>query len=178
MRNVFVYCFSNNYLFACLVACLYVGECIWWISLFNFSSMCCLLFFISVFFKSFISSIYNISDKSMFSVFLSSSVFSFLVILFLFIYLFISLSQCVSFSFRDSFSSSFSFTLYHCQSLHDIAWFDMIYCILWYCMWEYDIVHDSVILQSVLLIIMSNIVFSSIIIFSSEWLHSPHAGCL
>ena len=58
MSNVFVYCFDNNYLFACLVACLYEDECIWWISLFNFSSMCCLLFFISVFFKSFITSIY------------------------------------------------------------------------------------------------------------------------
>ena len=54
MSNVFVYCFNNNYLFACLVACLYEGECIWWISLFKFSSMFCLLFFISVLFKSFL----------------------------------------------------------------------------------------------------------------------------
>ena len=68
-----------------------------------------------------------------FSVFLSSGVFILSLILILFFVF--SLSQSVGISFCDTFPFSFSFSLYHCQSLYDITWFDMIYCIIWYCIW-------------------------------------------
>ena len=140
MSNVFGYCFNNSYLFACLVACLYEDECIWWIPPFDFSSMFCLFFCISLFlyFVIILSPLYlYISYKVMFSIFLSSSILTFSLTLFLFLSFFLSLFQSVSFLTCDSFSFSFSysFTLYHCQSLNDIAWFDMIYCILWYYIW-------------------------------------------
>ena len=70
-----------------------------------------------------------------FSFFLFSSVFIFsLTLIFFFLF---SLSQSVGTSFYESFS--FSFSLYHCQSLYDITRFDMIYCIIWYCIWQCDI---------------------------------------
>ena len=95
-------------------------------SFFLISRQCFILlyFYISVFFNSFLTSIYvysihYISYKVMFSISLSSSVLSFSVSLFLFLSFFLSLSQSVSFYFCYSFS--FSFTLYHSQSLNDIA---------------------------------------------------------
>ena len=63
-----------------------------------------------------------------FSVFLSSGIFICSQTLMLF--LFPSLSQSVGISFCDSFSLSFSFALYHCQSLYDITRFDMMYCMI------------------------------------------------
>ena len=61
-----------------------------------------------------------------FSVFLSSGVF--ILSLTLILFFVSSLSQSVGISYHDSFS--FSFSLYHCQSLYDITRFDMIYCII------------------------------------------------
>ena len=72
-----------------------------------------------------------------FFVFLSSSIF--ILSLTLILFFVPTLSQSVCISFCDSFS--FSFSLYHCQSLYDITRFDMIYCIIWYCIWQYDIMH-------------------------------------
>ena len=92
----------------------------------NFSSMFYLLFFLSVFFNSFISSIYYISDKCMVFVFFSSGVF--ILSLTLILFFVSSLSQSVGISYHDYFS--FSFSLYHFQSLYDITRFDMICCII------------------------------------------------
>ena len=66
-----------------------------------------------------ISSIYIFLINFCFSVFLSSGVFIFSRILILFFVP--SLSQSVGISFYDTFSFSFSFSLYHCQSLYDIT---------------------------------------------------------
>ena len=89
----------------------------------------------------FISSIYIFLINYCFSFFLFSGVFILsqsLILLFLSITFSVcSLSQSVAFSFCDTFS----FSLYHCQSLYDITWFYMIYCIIWYCIWQYDIMH-------------------------------------
>ena len=81
----------------------------------------------------------HISDKFLFFVLLSSSIF--ILSLTLILFFVPSLSQSVGISFCDSFSFSFSFSLYHCQSLYDITRFCMIYCIIWYCIWQYDIMH-------------------------------------
>ena len=72
-----------------------------------------------------ISSKYIFLINYCFSVFLSSGVFILSQTLILFFVP--SLSQSVGISFYDTFSLSFSFSLYHCQQLHDIARFDMIY---------------------------------------------------
>ena len=66
-----------------------------------------------------ISSIYIFPINFCFSFFLSSSVFIFSQTLILFFVS--SLSQSVGISFCDTFSFSFSFSLYHCQSLYDIT---------------------------------------------------------
>ena len=87
----------------------------------------------------FISSIYISLINYCFSFFLSSGVF--ILSLTLILFFVPTLSQSVGISFCDTFSFSFSFSLYYCQSLYDITWFDMMYCIIWICIWQYDIMH-------------------------------------
>ena len=119
-----------------LLACMKMNvfkESLFWISrqCFIYS----LLFSLFLYFVILLSPLYlYISYKVMFSIFLSSSTFT---SSYSFVSFLLSLFQSVSFLFCDSFFFSFffSFTLYHCQSLNDIAWFDMIYCILWYYIW-------------------------------------------
>ena len=124
MSNVFVYCFNNSYLFACLVAWLYEDECIWWISLLNFSSMFCLflLFSLFLYFVISLSPLYlYISYKVMFSIFLSSSIFIILVCFFSYLWFFLFLSlQFSSVIFLSAiffpflfFSLSFSFSPFY-----------------------------------------------------------------
>ena len=102
-----------------LLACMKMNvfdESLFWISrqCFIYS----LLFSLFLYFVILLLPLYiYISYKVMFSIFLSSSVLTFSLTLFLLISVFHSL------------------TLYHSQSLNDIAWFDKIYCILWYYIW-------------------------------------------
>ena len=87
------------------------------------------LLYLSVFFHSIyfcISSIYIFLINYCFSFFLSSGIF--ILSLSLILFFVPSLCQSVAISFCDSFS--FSFSLYHCQSLYDITRFYMIYCII------------------------------------------------
>ena len=77
-------------------------------------------------FLHYFSSIYIFLMNFCFSFFLSSGVLILSQTLILFFVS--SLSQSVGISFCDSFS--FSFALHHCQSLHDISRFDMMYCII------------------------------------------------
>ena len=65
------------------------------------------------------------------SVFLFSSIF--ILSLTLILFFVSSLSQSVGIYFCDSFAFSFSFSLYHRQSLYDITRFDMIWFdLIWY----------------------------------------------
>ena len=83
-----------------------------------------LYFFIFLFF---ISSIYIFLMNFCFSVFLFSSIF--ILSLTLMLFFVPSLSQSVGISIYDSLSFSFSFNLYHCQSLYDITWCNSIFII-------------------------------------------------
>ena len=68
--------------------------------------------------------IFLINYCCLFSFFLISDIFILSQTLILFFFL--SLSQSVGIPFCDTFS--FSFSLYHSQSLYDITRFDMMYC--------------------------------------------------
>ena len=93
-------------------------------------------FSISSFYLFCASSVYIFLINYCFSFFLSSGVF--ILSLTLILFFVPTLSQSVGISFCDTFS--FSFSLYYCQSLYDITWFYMMYCIISYCQIQYQII--------------------------------------
>ena len=141
MSNVFVFVLIIMFIFLLVLSLANMKIAILEKSLFPISHEYLYFSLFLHFIYFWISSKYIFLINYYFFVFLFSSVFILSPTLSLILFFVSSLSQSVGISFCDTFAFSFSFSLYHCQSLYDITRFDMIYCIIWYCIWQYDIMH-------------------------------------